>query len=73
MGLKTMKRMITWKTANVTAERRWQETGQPQAIYRKGNMEYATMAKKMWLMLKPGELIGTVQTPDPNLKGFYHD
>jgi len=60
----------TWKAANVAAERRWRETGKSQAIYQKDNGEYATMDKKMWMMLKPGQLICAIQDPDPNLKGL---
>ena len=65
-----MNNIATWKKANIAAEHRWRETGQPQAIYLKPNGDYATMDKKMWMMLKPGKLICVVQALEPNLERF---
>jgi len=59
---------ISRKTAFKTAGMRLEETNLPQAIYTKDSGMYATMNKRAWWMMKPGELVCVMQRPSHNLR-----
>lgn len=59
---------ISWKTAFRTADRRLKETNSPQVVYTRNDGVCATMNKRAWWMMKPGNLVCVMQRPDPNLR-----